>query len=76
MTAAGSAKIELVGRWTVKMTAMVPRQAGVFRERVMRRLGRTATGAYPDELAYDPANGTIWITNEPGGSETAVGCAH
>ena len=41
-----------------------------------RVLGQTATGAYPDGLAYDPANGTIWITNEPGGSETAVGCAH
>jgi len=27
-------------------------------------LGRTATGAYPDGLAYDPANGTIWVTNE------------
>jgi DNA-binding beta-propeller fold protein YncE len=40
-----------------------------------RVLGGTATGAYPDGLAYDPANGTIWITNESGGSETIVDAA-
>ena len=40
-----------------------------------RILGRTATGAYPDGLAYDPANGTIWTTNESGGSETIIDAA-
>jgi DNA-binding beta-propeller fold protein YncE len=35
----------------------------------------TATGAYPDGLAYDPANGTIWATNESGGSETIIDAA-
>jgi DNA-binding beta-propeller fold protein YncE len=40
-----------------------------------RVLGRTATGAHPDGLAYDPANGTIWTTNESGGSETIIDAA-
>ena len=40
-----------------------------------RVLGRTATGAYPDGLAYDPANGTVWATNESGGSETIIDAA-
>jgi DNA-binding beta-propeller fold protein YncE len=40
-----------------------------------RILGSTPTGAYPDGLAYDPANGTIWTTNESGGSETIVDAA-
>lgn len=30
---------------------------------------------YPDWLAYDPAHGTIWTTNEQGGSETIVDAA-
>ena len=38
-------------------------------------LGRTPTGAYPDGLAYDPANGTIWTTNESAGSETIIDAA-
>lgn len=38
-------------------------------------LGRSPTGAYPDGLAYDPANGTIWTTNESGGSETVIDAA-
>ena len=37
-----------------------------------RILGRTPTGAYPDGLAYDPANHTIWTTNESDGSETII----
>jgi DNA-binding beta-propeller fold protein YncE len=40
-----------------------------------RILGQTPTGAYPDGLAYDPANGTIWATNESGGSETIIDAA-
>lgn len=40
-----------------------------------RILGRSPTGAYPDGLAYDPANGTIWTTNESGGSETVIDAA-
>jgi DNA-binding beta-propeller fold protein YncE len=35
-----------------------------------RVLGTTATGAYPDGLAYDPANRTIWTTNESGSKIT------
>ncbi len=38
-------------------------------------LGRTPTGAYPDGLAYDPANRTIWASNESGGSETIIDAA-
>jgi DNA-binding beta-propeller fold protein YncE len=37
-----------------------------------RILGKSPTGAYPDGLAYDPSNGTIWTTNESGGSETII----
>jgi hypothetical protein len=40
-----------------------------------RVLGQTPTGAYPDGLAYDPANDTIWTTNESGGSETVIDAA-
>jgi DNA-binding beta-propeller fold protein YncE len=40
-----------------------------------RVLGQTATGGYPDGLAYDPANRTIWTTNESGGSETIIDAA-
>ncbi len=35
-------------------------------------VGMSPTGDYPDGLAYDPANGTIWTTNEAGGSETII----
>jgi DNA-binding beta-propeller fold protein YncE len=38
-------------------------------------LGRSPTGAYPDGLAYDPANGTLWTTNESGESETIIDAA-
>jgi DNA-binding beta-propeller fold protein YncE len=38
-------------------------------------LGMTPTGAYPDGLAYDWADGTIWTTNESGGSETIIDAA-
>jgi DNA-binding beta-propeller fold protein YncE len=41
-----------------------------------RVLGTTATGAYPDGLAYDPAEHTIWTTNESGGSETIIDAGH
>jgi DNA-binding beta-propeller fold protein YncE len=44
-------------------------------ENAGRVLGRTPTGAYPDGLAYDPVNGTIWTTNESGGSETIIDAA-
>jgi DNA-binding beta-propeller fold protein YncE len=35
-------------------------------------LGRAPTGKYPDGLAYDPQQGTVWTTNESGGSETVI----
>ncbi|WP_206305512.1 YncE family protein [Actinacidiphila soli] len=38
-------------------------------------LHRTPTGAYPDGLAYDPVRGTVWTTNESGGSETVIDAA-
>src|SRR6516162_6445954 len=44
-------------------------------ENTGRVLGRTPTGAYPDGLAYDRANGTTWTTNESGGSETIIDAA-
>jgi DNA-binding beta-propeller fold protein YncE len=40
-----------------------------------RILGSTPTGAYPDGLAYDAANHTIWTTNESGASETIINAA-
>ncbi|MFL6141174.1 MAG: YncE family protein [Labedaea sp.] len=38
-------------------------------------LGRSATGNFPDGLAYDPRRGTIWTTNETGGTETVIDAA-
>lgn len=38
-------------------------------------LWRTRTGDFPDGLAYDPVRGTIWTTNETGGSETVIDAA-
>jgi DNA-binding beta-propeller fold protein YncE len=35
-------------------------------------VARAPTGSYPDGLAHDPRRGTIWTTNETGGSETVV----
>jgi DNA-binding beta-propeller fold protein YncE len=35
-------------------------------------MGQSPTGQYPDGLAYDPGNSTIWTTNEADGSETVV----
>ena len=37
-----------------------------------RILGKSPTGAYPDGLAYDPSDRTLWTTNESGGSETVI----
>jgi DNA-binding beta-propeller fold protein YncE len=38
-------------------------------------LNHAPTGDYPDGLAYDPRRGTIWTTNESGGSETVIDAA-
>jgi DNA-binding beta-propeller fold protein YncE len=35
-------------------------------------LSQSATGQYPDGLAYDPADRTIWTTNEADGTETII----
>ncbi len=35
-------------------------------------LSRSATGQYPDGLAYDPRRNAVWTTNETGGSETVI----
>jgi len=35
-------------------------------------LARADTGAYPDGLAYDSADGSIWTTNESAGTETVL----
>jgi DNA-binding beta-propeller fold protein YncE len=35
-------------------------------------LNRAPTGDYPDGLAYDSRRGTIWTTNETGGSDTVI----
>jgi DNA-binding beta-propeller fold protein YncE len=59
----------------VYATATGANMVARINEATGRILGRTPTGAYPDGLAYDPANGTIWTTNESGGSETIVDAA-
>ena len=56
----------------VYATATVANTVVRIDEDTGRVLGKTATGVYPDGLAYDPANGTIWTTNESGGSETII----
>ena len=35
-------------------------------------IGQAPTGDYPDGIAYDPKRGTVWTTNESGGSETVA----
>jgi DNA-binding beta-propeller fold protein YncE len=36
------------------------------------QITQAPTGEYPDGLAYDPRRGTIWTTNETGGTETVI----
>jgi DNA-binding beta-propeller fold protein YncE len=38
-------------------------------------LFRAPTGDFPDGIAYDPTRGTVWTTNESGGTETVVDAA-
>lgn len=38
-------------------------------------LNKAPTGDDPDGLAYDPRRGSIWTTNETGGSETVIDAA-
>ncbi len=37
-----------------------------------RELWRAPTGDYPDGIAYVPSTGQVWVSNETGGTETAV----
>ena len=59
----------------VRTVPGLPQVHGVLVVPALHRVYATATGAYPDGLAYDPANGTIWATNESGGSETIIDAA-
>src|SRR5690349_3830623 len=56
----------------VYATATDANQMVVLDEDTGTPLARGATGAYPDGLAYDPKHGTVWTTNESGGSETVL----
>lgn len=56
----------------VYATATDANQMVILDEDTGTPLARGATGDYPDGLAYDPRHGTVWTTNETGGSETVL----
>jgi DNA-binding beta-propeller fold protein YncE len=62
-------------RHRVYATATGTNQMVILDEDTGQQLGRAATGDYPDGLAYDAVNATIWTTNETGGSETIADAA-
>jgi DNA-binding beta-propeller fold protein YncE len=59
-------------RHRVYATATDANQMVILDEDTGARLGAGPTGAYPDGLATDPVHGTVWTTNETGGSETVL----
>ncbi|MGW3094875.1 hypothetical protein ACWDCC_15625 [Streptomyces sp. NPDC001102] len=59
-------------RHRVYATATDADQVAIIDEATGKVLHRSPTGAYPDGLAYDPQHGTVWTTNESGGSETVI----
>ena len=63
------------GLHRVYATATSDNAMVILDEDTGRVLSRTPTGEYPDGLAYDPTRGTIWTTNETGGSETVIDAA-
>ena len=59
-------------RHQVYATATGSNQVVALNEDSGAELGRAPTGDYPDGLAYDPVQATVWTTNESGGSETVI----
>ncbi|MFF4041223.1 YncE family protein [Streptomyces sp. NPDC001816] len=62
-------------RHTVYATATDANQVAAIDETTGTVLHRSPTDDYPDGLAYDPVHGTVWTTNESGGSETITDAA-
>lgn len=62
-------------RHRVYATATGANQMVALDEDTGAELGRAPTGNYPDGLAYDPQQATVWTTNESGGSETIIDAA-
>jgi DNA-binding beta-propeller fold protein YncE len=56
----------------VYATATRGNQLVAFDEATGRELGRTVTGDYPDELAYDSRRGAIWTANVTAGTATVI----
>lgn len=59
----------------VYATATGSNQVVILDEDAGKVLHQSATGDYPDGLAYDPRRGAVWTTNETGGSETVIDAA-
>ena len=59
-------------RHRVYATATDANEMAAIDETTGKVLYRSPTGDYPDGLTYDPQHGTVWTTNESGGSETVV----
>jgi hypothetical protein len=62
-------------RHRVYATATGTNQMVALDEDTATELGRAPTGNYPDGLAYDPQQATVWTTNESSGSETIIDSA-
>jgi len=56
----------------VYATATGANQLVALDEHTAAEIGRAPTGAYPDGLAFDTADHTVWATNENDGSETVI----
>jgi DNA-binding beta-propeller fold protein YncE len=56
----------------VYATATRGNQLVAIDEATGRELGRTVTGDYPDELAYDSRRGAIWTANVNAGTATVI----
>jgi len=62
-------------RHRVYATATGANRLVILDEDTGTRMADAPTGDYPDGLAYDAKNATIWTTNESGGSETVIDAA-
>ena len=59
-------------RHRVYATATGANHLVILDEDTGEQVGQARTGDYPDGLAYDLINATIWTTNETSGSETVI----
>lgn len=59
-----------VGRLYVSATGT--HQLATFDLTTLHPAGRTSAGDYPDGIAYDPAESTVWVSDESGGIETVA----